>query len=182
MSITSVLRAMTRFLSFRRNVNVVTEVEQVDPEPSHIILEDEFESLEGKFSDNMEMKEIEKLQERINRLLSAPANPAKEPSGRAAVFFCTYDAQHMQRANDWASAFWCEADELPGLEGLAAAISAMEMVLPNEPVRGLIQYAIKLFLVRNEKAKKYLYLEPIEARQPWAVSPRGRGPGPIPNG
>jgi tyrosinase len=88
---------------------------------------------------------------------AAPAKPRP--------FFSAFVDDHMARASELANEFIKIADE----KGLDAAIQAISEALDKEPVAGLVQYALQLFLTHHPEARSSLKLKPLEVRQPNAV-------------
>lgn len=94
-------------------------------------------------------------------LAPSDAGPAKKPR----PFFSAFVDDHMARASELANQFIKIADE----QGLPAAIQAITAALENEPVAGLVQYALQLFLTHHPEARATLKVQPLEVRQPNAV-------------
>jgi hypothetical protein len=56
-----------------------------------------------------------------------------------------------------------------GIEGLGLALAEAEQLLPHEDVRGLVQYALRLFARRDVEARHIFHPDSLEQRQPNAV-------------
>lgn len=118
------------------------------------------------------MAEIDDIRSRFDRIVSAPrgeaaAAPARSASGRP---FSSYVDDDLAEA----AALATRLSDLTrrhggGAEGLDAALAEAERRLAAEPVRGLVQYALKLFGTRDPTAKRFLRLGRLERRQPNAV-------------
>lgn len=118
------------------------------------------------------MAETDDIRSRFDRIVSAPrgeaaAAPARSASSRP---FSPYVDEDVAEATALAT----RLSDLTrrhggGAEGLDVALAEAERRLGAEPVQGLVQYALKLFVTRDPTAKKYLRLGRLERRQPNAV-------------
>src|SRR4051812_2360820 len=72
----------------------------------------------------------------------AAAAAAAAPPARPRPLFSAFVDEYMARASELATHFIQVADT----QGLAAAVQAIETALQQEPVAGLVQYALQLFL------------------------------------
>ena len=116
------------------------------------------------------------LQAQVDGILSSETGPAppkpKQPGfgltgeeltpPKPRTLFSAFVDEHMERASELASKFIKIADE----EGLAAAVQAISDAQQKEPIAGLVQYALELFLTHHPEARATLKLKPLEVRQP----------------
>lgn len=121
------------------------------------------------------------LQGRVDKILSsrgqAPRVSPEPPAGAAGAapgaaapaapapqrpLFSAFVDEHVTRASELANQFIQIADT----QGLEAAVQAIDDALQQEPLVGLVQYALKLFLTHHPEARGRLKLKPLEVRQP----------------
>ncbi len=115
------------------------------------------------------------LQKRADSILSGKgkAKPQADSLLREAVaapqrpLFSAFVDEHMDRAAELAEEF----SQITQKEGLEAAMQAIEKAMAEEPIIGLVQYALKLFMVHNPEARASLKLKPLEVRQANMVVP-----------
>ncbi len=124
------------------------------------------------------------LQAQVDNILSSETGPkapqlgldtAKgipEKAAKPRTLFSAFVDEHMERASELASQFIKIADE----KGLAAAIEAISAAQKEEPIAGLVQYALELFLTHHPEARATLKLKPLEVRQPNLVRPSTAAP------
>jgi hypothetical protein len=116
--------------------------------------------LQGKIDDILSGQG--KGQQRLESFLSGEADAAPP-----RPLFSAFVDEHVARASDLAERFI----NITNAEGLNAAVEAIERALHEEPVAGLVQYAIKLFMTHSPEARANLKLKPLEIRQPNLVVP-----------
>ena len=117
------------------------------------------------------MAEIDALQAKVNGILSARGQALAEPGLAAAgeegpEVFSEFDSAQRDRGIDLASRLMRIASEEGGDAGIAAALEEAERAERTEPVAGLVQYAVKLFVTHHPEARAKLRLKPLEKRQP----------------
>jgi hypothetical protein len=83
------------------------------------------------------------------------------PRGPGSLFSAFVD-QHLRRALELAYRF----EQVTVESGLDAALRAIQEALIDEPVVGLVQYAVLLFLTHNPEARSKIKIKPLEIRQP----------------
>lgn len=96
--------------------------------------------------------------------------------GPPRPLFSAFVDEHMARASELASHFIKVADT----QGLGAAVEAIETALAQEPVAGLVQYALQLFLTHHPEARGTFKVKPLEVRQPNLVRSSEATPEPPP--
>lgn len=107
------------------------------------------------------MAKIDELRERVALIISVPkkSDPIP-PSGTAQPAFSAFSREHASRATALASRFMEIADTKGGDEGLAAAVQEMERILEEEAlgteILGLVQHAVRLFLLSHREAGERL--------------------------
>jgi hypothetical protein len=129
------------------------------------------------------LAELDELRSRFQRIMWAPRGASPAPVRSAATRpFSAYVNEDV----DQASAIAARLSELTrrhggGTDGLDAALSQAEELIATEATRGLVQYALKLFVTHDPTANRFLQLGPLERRQPGAVRGlrelRSREPG-----
>src|ERR1044072_4214156 len=114
------------------------------------------------------------LQAQVDNILSSETGPkaphlgldtAKgipEKAAKPRTLFSAFVDEHMERASELTSEFIKSADE----KGLAAAVEAISAAQQEEPIAGLVQYALELFLTHHPEARATLKLKPLEVRHP----------------
>src|SRR5215217_2004464 len=95
------------------------------------------------------------LQAQVDNILSSETGPkapldtgkgiAAKAAAKPRTLFSAFVDEHMERASELASEFIKIADE----KGLAAAVEAISAAQKEEPVAGLVQYALALFLTHH---------------------------------
>jgi tyrosinase len=88
------------------------------------------------------------------------------PAGIPPLFSAFVDV-YLRRALALARRFELTADEA----GLDRTIETIQQVLAEEPVMGLVQYAVLLFLTHHPEARTKIKIKPLEMRQPELVLP-----------
>lgn len=109
------------------------------------------------------MTDVEDLRNRVASIVSGPETASgsettrlSPASGIPRSRFSPFDSEHMSRATALASRFMEIADTKGGEEGLAAAVQEMERTLGTEEISGLVQHAVRLFLVHHKEASEKL--------------------------
>jgi len=117
------------------------------------------------------LAELDELRSRFQRIMWAPRGASTAPVRSAATRpFSAYVNEDV----DQASAIAARLSDLTrrhggGTGGLDAALSEAEKLVAAEATRGLVQYALKLFVTHDPTANRFLQLGPLERRQPGAV-------------
>jgi len=86
-------------------------------------------------------------------------------SAEPPPLFSAFVDQHLRRALELAHRF----EQVTDQNGLDAAIIAIRESLAAEPVIGLVQYAVLLYLTHNPEARSKIKIKPLEIRQPELV-------------
>lgn len=103
-------------------------------------------------------------QKQQNQLGMAEAREARLPE---KPMFSAFVDEHVSQASELAQQFIAIADK----HGLPAAVDAIEAAIQDEPIAGLVQYAVKLFLTHHPEARSKIKLKPLESRQPNLIRP-----------
>ncbi|HEY6186075.1 MAG TPA: tyrosinase family protein [Pyrinomonadaceae bacterium] len=112
-----------------------------------------------------------KSQQRAGVSSADAAADLAEPAQPRPLFSAFVD-QHVTRASELSTHF----TQVAATQGLEAAVQAIDNALQQEPVVGLVQYALKLFLTHYPEARGRLKLRPLEVRQPNLVRPSELSP------
>jgi hypothetical protein len=119
------------------------------------------------------MASAEDLRARFRRIVSAPRAQPAAPAAPTTFFRRPFSA-YVNEDVDAAAAISARLsainrDHGGGIEGLGLALAEAERLLPQEAVRGLVQYALQLFARRDAEARRLFHPDPLEQRQPNAV-------------
>jgi tyrosinase len=118
----------------------------------------------------------------VDEILSGSSRPARQEA--VVAFKAAMPAQPRRRMfvpfdNDDLSQAMALMNELIAVaerDGIAAAVAEVRRLLPEEELRGLTQYALKLFMTHYPPAREQLRFRPLEQRQPNLVFGAARGP------
>src|ERR1051325_7776113 len=101
-----------------------------------------------------------KSQQRAGVSSADAAADLAEPAQPRPLFSAFVD-QHVTRASELSTHF----TQVAATHGLEAAVQAIDNALQQEPVVGLVQYALKLFLTHYPEARGRLKLRPLRSEE-----------------